>query len=154
MRYKEFEERIKTWGQKYDYVTRVGIEYLHTYIKVEYNGWFYFVAGISNRYPFVTDTDWAHFNNIEKHAREELFDIIVELAKTPLEDREDEKRFIIPLPNLFTTDGEQQYLSQDYNFFASRRDKTLKQTWKEKHLEFIPEEYRQFAVEFDEDKGN
>ena len=74
----------------------------------------------------------------------------VELGKTPLADREDEKRFIVPLPGLVTTDGKQQYLSQDYNFFASRRDKTLKQTWKEEHLKFIPEFYRQFAVEFDE----
>lgn len=57
-------------------------------------------------------------------------------------------RFIVPLPGLKTTDGEQQYLtSKDGTFFACRRNEKLRQTWKRKHLEFIPEEYRAFAVE-------
>lgn len=70
-------------------------------------------------------------------------------AKTSLNDRksEDEKRYIIPLPHLVTTDGEQQYLTHSGGFFASKRDKKLRQTWKEEHLKCIPEEYRKYAVE-------
>lgn len=73
-------------------------------------------------------------------------------AKTSLNDRksEDEKRYIIPLPHLVTTDGEQQYLTHNGSFFASRRDKELRQTWKEEHLKYIPEEYRKYAVEVEE----
>lgn len=153
MKYKEFEEKIKSWGEEHDYVTRVGIEYFQTSIQVEYNGDFYFITGISNRHPFVIDTDWVHFNDIEKYAKAELFHILVDFAKTLPEDREDEKRFIIPLPNLVTTDGRQQYLTyKDCNFFASRRDETLIQTWKEKYLKNVPEFYRQFAVEFEEER--
>lgn len=59
-----------------------------------------------------------------------------------------EKRYIVPLPNLKTSDGEQQYLTRaDNTFFASRQNEDLRQTWKEEHLKYIPEEYRKYAVE-------
>lgn len=58
------------------------------------------------------------------------------------------KRFIVPLPGLVTTDGQQQYLTnKGGTWFASRRDGNLRQTWKEEHLGYIPEIYRQFAVD-------
>lgn len=81
----------------------------------------------------------------------DLLKRIIELAETPLDEREDEKSFIFPLPGLITTDGKQQYLSyKDGYYFASRLYETLKQRWKEEHLELIPEQYRQFAEEFHE----
>lgn len=58
------------------------------------------------------------------------------------------KRFIVPLPGLVTTDGKQQYLTnKGGTWFASRRDGNLRQTWKWEHLDYIPEVYRQFAVD-------
>ena len=102
------------------------------------------------RYLYIV-YDWSD-ETIKEYTKKELFDILVEFAATDLADREDEKRFIIPLPGLVTTDGKQQYLSHKGNFFASRRDEELRQTWKEEHLKFVPEVYRQFAVEFDEGK--
>lgn len=98
---------------------------------------------------------WAETSEGEINLNDELdfINACIELGNTPLADRESEKRFIIPLPGLVTTDGKQQYLThKDCKFFASRRDETLRQTWKEEHLEIIPEEYRQFAEEFDERK--
>lgn len=57
------------------------------------------------------------------------------------------KRFIVPLPGLVTTDGQQQYLTnRKGKWFACRRHGKLRQTWKEEHLDYIPEVYRQFAV--------
>lgn len=54
----------------------------------------------------------------------------------------------MPLPGLVTTDGQQQYLTnKGGTWFASRRDEKLRQTWKEEHLGYIPEVYRQFAVD-------
>ena len=154
MRYKEFEEKVEVWGQKHDYETEVEINYAYVCVKIKSGMLFRTMAIIRTNSTGALDTDWSIFRDIKEDARVELLSIILKLAKTPPKDREDKKRFIIPLPELTTTDGEQQYLSQDYNFFASRRDKTLKQTWKEEHLKFVPEIYRQFAVEFDEDKGN
>ena len=58
------------------------------------------------------------------------------------------KRFIVPLPGLVTTDGQQQFLTnKGGTWFASRRVKSLRQTWKWEHLDYIPEIYRQFAVD-------
>lgn len=56
------------------------------------------------------------------------------------------KYFCIPLPNLVTSEGEQQYLThKDGTFFASKRNGSLRQSWQEKDLVYIPEEYRQYA---------
>lgn len=58
------------------------------------------------------------------------------------------KRFIVPLPGLVTNDGAQQYLTnRDGRWFACRRQEDLRQTWKWEHLGYIPEVYRQFAVD-------
>lgn len=65
---------------------------------------------------------------------------------------EEDKRYIIPLPKLKDSWGEQLYLTQDgKRWFTYPRNKELRQTWKKKHLKWIPEEYRQFAVEVEED---
>ena len=54
----------------------------------------------------------------------------------------------MPLPGLVTTDGQQQYLTnRKGKWFACRRHGKLRQTWKEEHLDYIPEIYRQFAVD-------
>ena len=72
-------------------------------------------------------------------------------AKTPPDDRVEEKRYIVPLPGLITTDGEQQYLTQiSKNWFACRRKQELRQTWKKEHLCYVPEQYRKYAVEVEE----
>lgn len=58
------------------------------------------------------------------------------------------ERFIVPLPGLVTTDGQQQYLTnKGGTWFASRRAESLRQTWKWEHLGYVPEVYRQFAVD-------
>lgn len=79
----------------------------------------------------------------------EVIKAAIALAETPLGEREEEKIYIIPLPHLVTSDGKKQYLTQLGTFFACRRDKTLIQTWEEKDLVHVPEEYRGFAVEIE-----
>ena len=140
MRYKEFKEEVENLG--YEVVEKP------TFVEVQKNG--YTVTSISMATNMMIDTYYVYFAELEERERTKLLELAFELAKTPIKEREDEKRFIIPLPRLMTTDGKQQYLTHKVNFFASRRDETLRQTWKEEHLKLIPEEYRQFAVEFDE----
>ena len=153
MKYKEFKKEIEDWGIKYDYATEVTMGDFGIHLKVEFDGGLWFVSTISDVDRFALNTTWEGFSKIRIQARGELFDILVDLAKTPPGDRKDEKRFIIPLIGLITTDGKQQYLTKkDGYFFASRRDETLRQTWKEEHLRFVPDVYVQFAVEFDEEK--
>ena len=151
MRYKEFKEKVKAWGQKYYYKPIVEIDD-RVVVKIYYVGDYRVVAMIDNKTRLAINTGWLCYRNLQEDAKKDLFKIITEFAATNPADRKDEKRFIIPLPGLVTTDGEQQYLTQNGSFFASRREKRLKQTWKEEHLKFVPEIYRQFAEEFDEDK--
>lgn len=54
----------------------------------------------------------SYFDKLEPHKRHKLLDAIIEYSYTPVIDREEEKRYIFPLPGLITTDGEQQYLTQ------------------------------------------
>lgn len=61
---------------------------------------------------------------------------------------EEPKRYIFPLPMLKTTDGERQYLTYAMGtWFACRRNKKLLQTWEEKDIKLIPEEYRHLKTE-------
>ncbi len=77
----------------------------------------------------------------------------IAFAETPPDERGMETRYIVPLPRLQTTDGEQQYLTQKgKSWFACRRTFDLRQTWKEEHLQYIPEEYRKYAVKLIEIK--
>ena len=107
-------------------------------------------ATVSKSTLFCIDTYYKYFEELDDNVRANLLDAMNELAETPLDERQEEKRYIIPLPHLVTTDGEQQYLTHNGSFFASRRDKELRQTWKEEHLKYIPEEYRKYAVEVEE----
>lgn len=79
----------------------------------------------------------------------DMMEAAIAYAKTPLPDREEPKRYIVPLPGLVTTDGEQQYLTnKSGHWFACRRNKDLRQTWKEEHMCYVPEQYRIYAVEW------
>ena len=147
MKYKEFKEKVEDWGEKYNINTLIETDYERIKIKIYYADSYRSVAHIDPCNTFSVNLFFFYFNILPDDAKEDLFKIITELAATEPKDRKDEKRFIIPLPGLVTTDGEQQYLTQNGSFFASRRDKRLKQTWKEEHLKFVPEVYRQFAVE-------
>lgn len=109
------------------------------------------IAQIYEKKENVMDTMCAYFINLDDELRAELFELFTEYAKTPIGERAEEKRFIIPLPGLVTTDGEQQYLTNKNNrFFACRRKESLRQTWKEKDMRYVPERYRQYAVEVKE----
>lgn len=71
---------------------------------------------------------------------------------------EKEKRYRIPLPNLKTSDGYQQYLSRkskrNGHWFASRRQSNLIQAFTKAEIEQVPEAYRQYAVEVEADENN
>ena len=153
MRYKEFKKAVEDWGRKYNYKPVVEGDFNYVYITFKDDSYIDFVCEIHKSERFVIDLNWGTYKALSDDAKNDLFKIVTEFAATKPEEREDEKRFIIPLPELVTTDGRQQYLTdKGGNFFASRRDETLRQIWKEERLKFIPEFYRQFAVEFDEEK--
>ena len=154
MRYKEFKEKVEAWGRRYDYKPVIEADFHRVYITLEEDDYSGDVCTIHNSERFVIDLNFESYRDFSENEKNDLFKIVTEFAATKPEDRKDEKRFIIPLPGLVTTDGKQQYLTKKGGYlFACRKmtDKTLRQTWTEDELIFIPEEYRQFAEEFDEE---
>ena len=157
MTFKEFKEKIKEWGEKYNYKTVVYDYDDHIKITVEDEDFIHMICTVHKTETFVMDVMWMAYRLLSENEKSDLFKIVTEFSVTKIEDREDEKVFIIPLPSLVTTDGRQQYLTKKgCRFFASRRrrEKTsaLRQTWKEEDLKSVPKFYRQFAVEFNEEK--
>ena len=151
MTFKEFEKKVKEWGEKYNYNVVVDNNISDGNIGIvlgdEHAN--HMVCIVNKLERFVMDLMWIAYKELPENERNDLFQIVTEFSATKIKDREDEKQFIIPLPVLVTTDGKQQYLTyKDCRFFASRRDKTLRQTWGEEHLKSVPDFYRQFAVEF------
>lgn len=110
----------------------------------------------------IVSLDWfgewycieSEFDKLVHSIRHLLLDAFIALAHTPFDERDGGKRYIIPLPNLVTTDGWQQYLTQKgKRWFASRRNEELRQTWKEEHLKYVPEIYRDFKVEVNSEES-
>lgn len=151
MRIDELVKRLEKIEKKYDLHFKVRKYIFETEIFIKFADEDLvdlMIARIYERKANALETIYVNFLLLEDEIRAELFDIFAEYAKTPPGEREEEKRFIVPLPGLITRDGEQQYLTHEGgHFFACWRKKELRQTWKEKHLKFLPKEYRKYAVE-------
>lgn len=86
--------------------------------------------------------------NLEDKDLKHLQKVIQQYLDTPLDERDfHQQYYLIPLPELFTSDGEKQYLTSDgTNFFASRLNKNLCQCFTKTALEeMVPEVYREYA---------
>lgn len=152
MRIDELKKKLEVIWEKYN--THFEVEQTNscTYVKMDVPDLIDIVGRVSDKVENTLDTSYLAFISLNKKIRTELFDILVEYAKTPISEREEEKRYIIPLPGLVTTDGKQQYLThKEGRFFASKRREKLRQTWKEKDLIYVPEVYRKYAVEVEDE---
>lgn len=146
MRISEFKERLEYINWLFDvdfYVDENESDYIIRDALIVY-------ATVGKKKTFSMNCNLISFARLKENLKIELFDLLCEFAKTPVEERGEEKRYIIPLPHLVTTDGEQQYLTHKNGFFACRRKKNLRQIWKEENLVHVPEEYRKHAVEVTE----
>lgn len=140
---------------KYKELERVALRSLYTIRRI---GIKTFIERKNTRYSRIdviiideTQEDRITINVLASNPSDfEMLTSALAYAETPLDEREEEKRYIIPLPHLTTSNGEQLFLTHQGNFFPCERNTGLRQTWKEKDLIHIPEEYRDFAVEIDE----
>ena len=93
------------------------------------------------------------YNFLDELSLETLL-ILTQYILTPFEKRGEVevKYYKIPLPNLFTTNEQQQYVTfKDDTYFASKFNEKLKQTFNEEELEDVPKFYRDLAVEVEND---
>lgn len=95
----------------------------------------------------------THRYTLYEKISDELLIALTEYILTPFEKRGEveSKYYEVPLFNLVTSDGEQQYLTEkNGKYFASRKDDNLKQKFTKKELKKIPTVYKDFAVTIDE----
>lgn len=86
MRTKEFIKRVEELGFK------VGINGgTACVLKNDYTT----IMRVEVDKTFVADCFYLSNRSLEEEIREKLFDLLVEYAKTPIEDREEEKRFLV-----------------------------------------------------------
>lgn len=144
MKYKELEKVVV---RSFYTIRRIGV---HTIIENES-----LICNQINRITIdETQEDTIYIDVLAFNPNDlEVLTSALAYAETPLDCRQEEKRYIVPLPHLTTSDGEQLFLTHQGNFFPHVRNTGLRQMWKEKDLIHIPKEYRSFAVEIAEVEG-
>ena len=102
MKYSEFEREVEREGFNVD--GKSGTVYVDSTTGT--------VMSISTDDLFMFDCDWSAFVHLNRDVQEKLFDLAYQLAKTPLAEREEEKRYWlqkIPVP-LLDKEGEKKWL--------------------------------------------
>lgn len=102
MKYSEFKREVEKLGITHN---------THcTEIVVKVHG--RTVMGVSTNREYIVDSEWDEFQNIHKTTQGKLFDLAYQLAKTPLVEREEEKKYWlqkITVP-LLDKEGEKKWL--------------------------------------------
>jgi len=89
MRYSEFEQLVKDEG----FDTNETGESLFV-LSNQKN----IVTSVGKTKMFMLDTNWYYFQYLSDYDKERLLKLAIELARTPLDEREDEKRYRLRLP--------------------------------------------------------
>ena len=55
------------------------------------------VMGVSTNREYIVDSEWDEFQSLHKKIQGELFDLAYQLAKTPIVEREEEKKYHLKL---------------------------------------------------------
>ena len=102
MKYSEFEREVEKLG------------FTHSkrceQVAVKVDG--QTVMGISTGRKYIVDNEWNKYQHLNETTQGKLFDLAYQLAKTPLAEREEEKRYWlqkIPVP-LLDKEGEKKWL--------------------------------------------
>ena len=102
MKYSEFEREVEREGFNVD--GKSGTVYVDSTTGI--------VMSISTDDLFMFDCDWSAFVHLNRDVQEKLFDLAYKLAKTPLAEREEEKRYRVKFPSI-TRWGNAVYLQKD-----------------------------------------
>ena len=147
MKYSEFEREVEKLGFTHnrrcaEIVTKV-------------NG--KTVVGISTNREYIVDNEWDEYQNLHKSTQGELFDLAYQLAKTPLAEREEEKRYRVKFPNIKQSglpirltkvnwDGS-GYMTTDWPCESYVEKHPEQYTFTEQEIKDIDERYFLFAEE-------
>ena len=102
MKYSEFKREVEKLGFTYSKRCEQAA------VKVDGQT----VMNISTGRKYIVDSEWNKYQQLNETAQGQLFDLAYQLAKTPLAEREEEKRYWlqkIPVP-LLDKEGEKKWL--------------------------------------------
>ena len=102
MKYSEFEREVEKLG--FTHSSRCA----EIVVKVHGRT----VTGVSTNREYIVDSEWDEFQSLHKKTQSELFDLAYQLAKTPLAEREEEKKYRVKFPSI-TRCGNAVYLQKD-----------------------------------------
>ena len=146
MKYSEFEREVEREGFNVD--RKSGTAYVDSTTDT--------VMSISTDDLFMFDCDWSAFVHLNRDVQEKLFDLAYKLAKTPLAEREEEKRYRVKFPAI-TRLGRNIYLSKekgcvdplgiDWSDETFIHDRPSLYTFTEQEIKDIDERYLAFKVE-------
>ena len=147
MKYSEFEREVEKLG--FTHSTRCA----EIVVKVHGRT----VMGVSTNQEYIVDSEWDEFQSLHKKTQGELFDLAYQLAKTPLAEREEEKKYRVKFPST-TRWGNAVYLQknpgdkdpigvdwspEDFIFYG----KPIDYIFTEQEIKDIDERYLAFKVE-------
>ena len=146
MKYSEFEREVEKLGITHN--TRCA----EIVVKVHGRT----VMGVSTNREYIVDSEWDEFQSLHKKTQGELFDLAYQLAKTPLAEREEEKKYRVKFPAI-TRLGRNIYLSKekgcvdplgiDWSGETFIHDRPSLYTFTEQEIKDIDERYLAFKVE-------
>ena len=102
MKYSEFEREVEKLGITHNRRCEEIV------VKVDGKT----VMGVSTSRKYIVDNEWKKYQELNETTQEQLFDLAYKLSKTPLAEREEEKRYWlqkIPVP-LLDKEGEKKWL--------------------------------------------
>ena len=103
MKYSEFKREVEKMG------FYIGYSPLYLFVVDRYTER---LASISKEFDMWLDTEYQEFPKLPQEQRTALFDLLYVISKTPLAEREEEKRYWlqkIPVP-LLDKEGEKKWL--------------------------------------------
>ena len=87
MKYSEFEREVEKLGFTHNRRCEEIV------VKVDGKT----VMGVSTSRKYIVDNEWEKYQELNETTQEQLFDLAYKLAKTPLAEREEEKKYYLKL---------------------------------------------------------
>lgn len=110
------------------------------------------IARVSTTRTHLIDTSFVEFQKLSKHNQDELFDLLVEYARTPIEERKDEERFVIKskFSRHYAGACIDNYLWEaDGDIYLSENPWGFKTSFTKKEIEVIKEKYQVSLDDFE-----
>lgn len=148
MKYKEFKDKINKIANDYNLNLEVTRDMNNIYVKVGD----LLCATVSTVKRFFMSIDpGALYFNVE--ARQEIFEALYELSKTPIEERQDVKKYY--LKHRFLEDGSRSYLNSDYRFqelYLNGNDQfeEIQTQFTQEEIDEIKEKYKTTLDDFEQ----